>query len=128
MSITTSLAVVRIAEADVALHRAGVLAAWRGFKYEAERAATPGRVIGAGLIAGFLSGLRKSPAGNSIPLGDKLFRAVLDSLFSGFSAAMAAGVASDEAKDCSTPAPNASAAHTAPMHATSASIASARVE
>lgn len=116
MSIRTSRAVVSIAEADVALHRAGVIAAWRGFKHEAERAATPSRVIGAGLIAGFISGLRSSSAGRGLPIGDKLFGAVIDSLFAGFSAAMAAGVAADEG----AAGANASAAQPAPTHSASA--------
>ena len=127
MSIRTSRAVVSIAEADVALHRAGVTAAWRGFKHEAERAATPGRVIGAGLIAGFLSGLHKPSASNRIPFGDKLLSAVIDSLFAGFSAAIAAGVASAEVQDGAV-APNASAAQSAQTHTASARTSTASVD
>jgi F0F1-type ATP synthase membrane subunit c/vacuolar-type H+-ATPase subunit K len=99
MSIRSSLANVRIAEADLALHRAGISAAWRGLKQETERAATPGRVIGAGLIAGFVSGLRSPSASTSVPLGDKLFGALIDTAFAGFGAAMAAGAAAAEAQD-----------------------------
>ncbi len=89
MSIRTCLAVVSIAEADVALRRAGVKAAWRGFKQETERAATPGRILGAGLIAGFASGVRE-PGGVGSSLGGKAFGLLLNSAFASFSAAMAA--------------------------------------
>jgi hypothetical protein len=130
MSIRTSLANVRIAEADVAVRRAGIVAAWRGLKQETERAATPGRVIGAGLIAGFLSGLRSPSASTSVPLGDKLFGMLIDSAFAGIGAAMAAGVAAAEVQDESIAA-NAHAAQPADArassaHASAASAASAR--
>jgi hypothetical protein len=107
MSIRTSLANVRIAEADVAVHRADIVAAWRGLKQETERAATPGRVIGAGLIAGFVSGLRSPSTSNSKPLGDKLFDMLVDTAFTGIGAAIAAGVAAAEAQG----APAASSSH-----------------
>ena len=99
MSIRSSLSNVRIAETDVALHRAGISAAWRGLKRDTERAATPGRVIGAGLIAGFLSGLRSPSAKNGMPFGDKLLGMLIDGAFAGFGAAMAAGSAGAEAQN-----------------------------
>lgn len=93
MSIRSKLEVVGIAEADCALRRATVGAAWRGLKLEAERAATPGRMLGAGLIAGFISGLRKPASGSGSALGGKLFGLLIDGAFASFSAAMAAGAA-----------------------------------
>jgi hypothetical protein len=98
MSIRTCLAVVSIAETDVALHRAGVKAAWRGFKQQSERAATPGRIIGAGLITGFLSGLRQPGTGAGASLGGKAFGLLLNSAFASFSAAMAAETVSAHAQ------------------------------
>lgn len=97
MSISTKLALVNLAEADCALRRANVTAAWRGLKLETERAATPGRIVGAGLIAGFLSGFRKSSSRTGLPLGGKLFGLLIDGAFASFSAAMAAGAAAVDA-------------------------------
>jgi len=94
MSLQAKLAVVRLTESDCAVRRATITAAWRGFKQESARAATPGRVIGAGLITGFLSGLQgpsaKSP-GSAI--GGKLFGMLLDSALASFGGALAAGAA-----------------------------------
>ena len=121
MSIRSKLDVVNIAAADCALRRANVTAAWRGLKQETERAATPGRVIGAGLIAGFVSGLRKSPAAASVPLGDKLFNMLIDTAFASFGAAITAGVAAAGARDESV-APKSSAAHSADARTSSTGI------
>ena len=96
MSIKGKLAVVDAAEADCAAHRLAVNRAWSRLKQETERAATPGRVIGAGLIAGFVSGLRAPAAGSGSPLGGKLFGMLLDGAFAGFGSAMAAGAAAAE--------------------------------
>lgn len=94
MSLQTKLAVLGIAEADCALRRATVKAAWRGFKQESERAATPGRIVGAGLIAGFLSGFPRSGSkGAGFAIGDKLFGMVLQGAFASFTAALAADTA-----------------------------------
>jgi len=92
MSIRTKLAVVDMAEADCAVRRATIAAAWRGLKQESERAATPGRIVGAGLVAGFLSGLPGSGAkGPGLALGDKLFGMALEGAFASISAVFAAG-------------------------------------
>ena len=111
MSIRSKLEVVGIAEADCAIRRATVGAAWRGLKHEAERAATPGRVLGAGLIAGFISGLRKpASAGSGSALGGKLFGMLIDGAFASFSAAMAAGAAAaDVNRDTTATDPQTSA-------------------
>ncbi len=101
MSIRTCLAVVSIAEADVALHRAGVKAAWRGFKQETKRAATPGRILGAGLLAGFVSGIGE-PGGSGTSLGGKIFGLLLNSGFASFGAAMAAETVSAGAQPGTT--------------------------
>jgi hypothetical protein len=94
MSIRSKLAVVSVAEADCALRRANISAAWRGFKQESERAATPGRVVGAGLIAGFLSGLGGGGSkGAGSALGGKLFGMLLENALAGVSGALAAGAA-----------------------------------
>jgi hypothetical protein len=94
MSLKTKLANVGMAEADCALRRASIAAAWRGFKQESERAATPGRVIGAGLVVGFVSGLRGSGSGGAgSALGGKLVGMLLEGAFAGFSAELAAGAA-----------------------------------
>ena len=105
MSIATNRDVVRIAEADVALHRASVKAAWRGLKQEAERAATPGRVLGAGLATGFISGLRGSGSnGSGSAIGGKLIGMLLETVFASFTAAMAAGAAAANVEDGATAA------------------------
>jgi len=94
MSIRTKLSVVGMAEADCAQRRANITAAWRGLKQESERAATPGRIVGAGLAAGFLSGLPGSGTkGSGFAIGDKLFSAVLQGAITSISAAFAAETA-----------------------------------
>jgi hypothetical protein len=128
MSIRSRRSIVRIAEADVALHRAGIIAAWRGFKSEAERAATPGRVIGAGLIAGFVSGLGSPPTANIVsPLRDRVFAMLVDTAFAGFGAAIAAGAAAAEAHDAPAAA-DARAADPADTRAASARTSPADVD
>lgn len=94
MSIKTKLSVLHNAEADCALRRATVKAAWRGFKHEGERAATPGRIVAVGLVAGFLSGL-PGPGSRSpgFAIGDKLFGMALQGAFASISAAFAADTA-----------------------------------
>ena len=88
MSIRTKLSVLGMAEADCAQRRAAITAAWRGLKYESERAATPGRIVGAGLAAGFLSGLPGSVSkGSGFAIGDKLFSAVLQGAIASIGAA-----------------------------------------
>ncbi len=78
---------------ECAQRRAQVLDAWQQFKDDTERAATPARIVGAGLVAGFVSGL-VAPSGNfAAPLGEKLFRTLLDSAFANVGAAFAAGIA-----------------------------------
>ncbi len=100
MSIRTKLAVVSLAEADCALRRATVTASWRGLKQEAERAATPGRVLGAGLATGFISGLRGSGShGSGSAIGGKLIGMLLETVFASFTAAMAAGAAAADVED-----------------------------
>ena len=98
MSIKAKLAIVDAAEADSAAHRVAVTSAWDRLKQETERAATPGRVLGAGLIAGFVSGLRTPTVGSGSPLGGKLFGLLLDGAIASFSAAMAAGAAAADAE------------------------------
>ena len=94
MSIRTKLSVLGMAEADCALRRANVAAAWHGLKQESERAATPGRIVGAGLVAGFLSGLQGSGAkGPGFAIGDKLFGMALEGAFASISAMFAAETA-----------------------------------
>jgi len=94
MSIRTKLSVVGMAEADCALRRAAITAAWRGLKQESERAATPGRIVGAGLVAGFLSGLPGSGSkGGGFAIGDKVFGAVLQGVVASIGAAFAADTA-----------------------------------
>jgi len=90
MSIRTKLSVLGMAEADCALRRASITAAWRGLKLESERAATPGRIVGAGLVAGFLSGLPGSGSkGPGFAIGDKLFGMALEGAFASISAVFA---------------------------------------
>lgn len=98
MSIRSKLAIVNVAEADCALRRAGVGAAWRGLKQEAERAATPGRVLGVGLVAGFISGLRGRASAAGSPLGGKLMSMLMEGALASFSTAMAAGAAAAAAE------------------------------
>jgi hypothetical protein len=100
MSIKAKLAVVSLAEADCAVRRATIGAAWRGFKQESERAATPGRVVGAGLIAGFLSGLR-GPAskGSGSAIGGKLIGMLLEGVLANMGTALAAGMGAATAED-----------------------------
>lgn len=86
--------VLALAEAECALRRAAVIAAWRGFKQQSEMAATPGRIVGAGLVAGFLGGLRRSN-GSGLGIGDKLFGMALQGAFAAFSAAAAADTATE---------------------------------
>jgi len=94
MSIRTKLSVLGMAEADCAQRRAAITAAWRGLKQESERAATPGRIVGAGLLAGFLSGFPGSGSKDSgFKIGDKLFGAVLQGVIASISAAFAADTA-----------------------------------
>ena len=72
---------------------AEAMVAWSQFKDDTGRAATPARIVGAGLIAGLVSGLA-APTGNyAAPLGEKLFRVLLDSAFGNLGAAFAAGLA-----------------------------------
>ena len=92
--IQKKLDVLALAEAECALRRATVTAAWRGFKQQSEIAATPGRIVGAGLIVGFLSGLRRS-TGSGFAIGDKLFGMALQGAFAAFSAAAAADTATE---------------------------------
>jgi hypothetical protein len=120
MSIKAKLAVVSLAEADCAVRRATVAAAWRGLKQEGERAATPGRVVGAGLIAGFVSGLAGSGSkGPGSAIGGKLFAMLLEGGLSSFTAAMAAGAAvgdvqqGADAADSSATVPDTTASNTA---------------
>lgn len=98
MSIKARLAIVDAAAADSAARRIAVTSAWNKLKQETERAATPGRVLGAGLIAGFVSGLRTPAAGSGSPLGGKLFGLLLDGAFASFSGAMAAGATAANAE------------------------------
>jgi hypothetical protein len=90
-------------------------AAWSKFRTDTERAATPGRIVGAGLVAGFVSGLAAPSGRYAAPLGEKLFRTLLDSAFANVGAAFAAGIAAaGEAGDIAaaqaeTPSRNASA-------------------
>jgi hypothetical protein len=94
MSIRTKLSVLGMAEADCAVRRASVAAAWRGLKQESERAATPGRIVGAGLVAGFLSGLPGSGSKSSgFAIGDKLFGMALEGAFASIGAMFAADTA-----------------------------------
>jgi len=93
-TIQTKRSILGIAEADCALRRATVKAAWRGLKHESERAATPGRIVGAGLVAGFLSGLPGSGSkGPGLAIGDKLFGMALQGAFASLTAAFAADTA-----------------------------------
>ena len=79
--------------------------AWNRFKDDTERAATPGRIVGAGLVAGFVSGVAAPSGSYAAPLGEKLFRALLDSAFANVGAAFAAGIAAaGEAGDAATAA------------------------
>ena len=85
-------ALVRAAR-TCAQRRDEATAAWDKFKDDTERAATPARIVGAGLVAGFVSGLA-APSGNyAAPLGEKLFRTLLDSAFANVGAAFAVGIA-----------------------------------
>jgi hypothetical protein len=93
VSLRAKLAIVDAAEADCAVRRAAITASWRGFKQEAEAAATPGRVIVTGLVTGFLAGLPRIGKGGGSLLGGKLFGAVLETAFTSISAAIAAGTA-----------------------------------
>ncbi|HEY2347185.1 MAG TPA: hypothetical protein VGH80_15140 [Xanthomonadaceae bacterium] len=108
MSVHAKLAVVRVAEADCAIKRADIGASWRGFKQEAGLAATPGRVIVAGLVAGFLAGLPRLGAGTGSLLGGKLVEMLMDGAFANLGAAIAAGAAMANAE--SPPAATAAAA------------------
>jgi hypothetical protein len=72
---------------ECAQRREEATAAWTRFKYDTERAATPGRIVGAGLVAGFVSGVAAPSGSYAAPLGEKLFRALLDSAFASVGAA-----------------------------------------
>lgn len=98
MSIKSRRALVDAAAADCAARRSVVIGAWNALKRETGRAATPGRVLGAGLIAGFISGLRTPAAASGSALGGKLFGMLLDGAFASFSGAMAAGAAAAAAE------------------------------
>jgi hypothetical protein len=86
------LALARAAR-ECTRRREDAMAAWDRFKHDTEHAATPGRIIGAGLVAGFANGLAAPKASYAAPLGEKLFRALLDSAFANVGAAFAAGLA-----------------------------------
>lgn len=81
------------AERVCAQRRAQARDAWRAFKDDSARAATPARIVGAGLIAGFVGGLAAPTGAIAAPLGEKLFRSLLDSAFANVGAAFAAGLA-----------------------------------
>ena len=94
MSLRVKLATVDAAEADCAVRRAAVTASWRGFKREAGLAATPRRVIVAGLATGFLAGLpRLGGANGGSLLGGKLLGVALDTVIASISGAIGAGAA-----------------------------------
>ncbi len=115
MSLKASIAAVAAASADNARQRALATTAWNKLKEETERATTPGRVLGAGLIAGFVSGLRSPRTSGGVPIGDKVFNMLVDTAFASFGAAMAAGAAA------AAKAPDAPVATSAPAADTRAS-------
>jgi hypothetical protein len=78
---------------ECAQRRAQAHDAWQQFKDDTERAATPARIVGAGLVAGFVGGLAAPSGSYAAPLGEKLFRTLLDSAFANVGAAFAAGLA-----------------------------------
>jgi hypothetical protein len=110
MNMKTKLAAVDAAQADSASRRVAVATAWTRLRLETARAATPGRILGAGLIAGFVSGLRggsgAKTAGSQI--GGKLFSVLVDGAFATFGAALAAGAAAADAEHsgATDPQPN----------------------
>lgn len=89
---------LRAAQAAHLAQREAAATAWRGLKAEVENGLTPGRVLGVGLLGGFLAGLA-TPAGkpSSGGLFARLLRLLLDGTFNEVRAAMAAGAAMAQA-------------------------------
>jgi len=104
-AIRTKLAVLKDAEAECAVRRAAVTASWRGFKQQFEAAATPKRVVVAGLAAGFVAGLPSVGEKSAGALGGKLLGMVLEAAFTSISAAVAAGAGAASAQPGTQPEP-----------------------
>ncbi|MEP6908716.1 MAG: hypothetical protein ABI858_12165 [Pseudoxanthomonas sp.] len=106
MSIKKKLAIVAAAESDCALRRATVGAAWRGLKQKTEIAATPPRIVIAGLALGFLGGLGTSGGSNSgSPLIGKLISGLVESGVTSAVAALSAGMAAASVQDAAAQPP-----------------------
>ena len=89
------------AEADCGQCRKRAAAAWSDFQQESALAATPRRVLVAGLVAGFVAvvcaGRNKSGSGS--PVAGKLIEMLMDSAFATLGAAISAGAAAAAEED-----------------------------
>lgn len=107
MSLRRRQREVQAAVAACAEQRRLGAAAWDAVKVEIGKAASPGRVLGVGLLGGFLAGvLTPAAKASDAGLGGRLLRLLLDGAFGELRAAIAAGAAMAEAEaDAGKPAP-----------------------
>ena len=105
MSLRGKLAVVHRAEADCAVKRAEIGASWHGFKEQSGLAATPRRIVVAGLVAGFLAGLPRLGKGSGSLLGGKLVEMLVEGAFANLGAVIAGAAAADAEPEAADPGP-----------------------
>lgn len=97
MSFDKLIAKVKQAEDAVEARERNLAADWRQFKASWRAAWTPGRIVIAGLVGGFLTG-RAQPARHLAGGGVLQLISALSGLFAGGSAQAAAGEAEDAAQ------------------------------
>ena len=95
----------KVKEAEIECERSGLAArkAWSDLKQGAKDAATPWRIVGVGMISGFMVG-RGSPGTGGETFGAKVFGSLAQSLITMLSAGATAGVAAGAAADAAAEA------------------------
>ncbi|MBS0195003.1 MAG: hypothetical protein JSR34_12270 [Proteobacteria bacterium] len=111
MSLRARREAVRAAQAECARRRAAIDVAWDHLKDETTAAASPERIVIAGVLAGFLAGFPGGGQSGGSLLGGKLIEAVVDGAFAHLGAAFSAGAAAahDEPSATTSAAPRTTA-------------------
>jgi hypothetical protein len=102
--IEERLAKVKAAEVDC--ERAGLAArnSWQSLKSQAKDAATPWRIVGVGVVLGFLAGRGNADGTATAKLFGSLAQSLVTMLTAGATAGVAAGAAADAAAEATVDA------------------------